>query len=165
MFHGFVAAVEVVDAADGGLAFGGEAGQDQGDRGAQIGCHDLGAGEVGDAADDGRGAMGVDAGTHAVEFRDVHEAVFENGFGDHRGAFGDRHQGHELGLHVGGKAGIGFGFDIGAAQVAGAFDPEAVRAWVMVMPASVRAAITAPRSSVRPFWRKILPPVMAAAQA
>ena len=35
----------------------------------------------------------------------MHEAVFENGFADHRGAFGHRHQGHELRLKIRGEAG------------------------------------------------------------
>ena len=35
----------------------------------------------------------------------MHEAVFENGFADHRGAFGHRHQGHELCLQIRGEAG------------------------------------------------------------
>ena len=60
LFDGFVAAVEMVDPADGGLAFSREGGQDEGDGGAQVGRHDGSAGETLHAADDGRGAMRVD---------------------------------------------------------------------------------------------------------
>ncbi len=126
VLEGFVAAVEVVDAVDDGLAAGGEAGDDEGDGGAEVGGHDRGAGEGVDAADDGGGAVDVDAGAHAVEFGDVHEAVFEDGFGDHGRTFGNRHDGHELGLHVRREAGEGFGHHIGAAQAVAALDTDAV---------------------------------------
>ena len=43
-------------------------------------------------------AMDADIGAQPAQFGNVHEAVFENGFADDRGAFGAGHQGHELGL-------------------------------------------------------------------
>ncbi len=70
----------------------------------------------GDAADDRRGAVDIDPGAHAGQFRNMHEAVLENGLGNHAGPFGGGHQGHQLGLHVGGETGIGFGHDIDAAD-------------------------------------------------
>jgi hypothetical protein len=79
----------------------------------------------GDAAHDGRGAVEVDAGAHAHELGHMHEAVLEDGLGDHRGALGDGHQRHELGLHVGGEAGEGLGHHVGAAQAVEAGDGEA----------------------------------------
>ena len=106
----------MIDAVYDGLAGCREAGQDQGDRGAQVCGHDRGAGEGWHAADYGGGAVDVDAGAHAVEFGDVHEAVLEDGLGDHRGALRDRHQRHELGLHVGGETWEWLGHDVGAVQ-------------------------------------------------
>ncbi len=43
----------------------------------------------------------------------MHEAVFEDVFGDGGGAFGLGGEGHVLGLHVGGEAGVLFGGDVG----------------------------------------------------
>ena len=42
----------------------------------------------------------------------MHEAVLKNLLADHAGAVGNRHQRHDLGLQIGGKAGIGRGGDV-----------------------------------------------------
>ena len=54
LFDGFIAAVEMVDPADGGLPRGCEGGQDEGEGGAQVGGHDGGARKTFHAADNGR---------------------------------------------------------------------------------------------------------------
>ena len=56
----------------------------------------------------------------------MHEAVFEDFFLNGAGALGQDHEGHDLGLHVGGKTGIGAGGHVHAAQVAAAADGDAV---------------------------------------
>ena len=56
----------------------------------------------------------------------VHEAVFEDRLGDPRSALGLGHQGHELRLQIGRKAGEGRGLDIdrrNARAVAAHADP------------------------------------------
>jgi hypothetical protein len=70
----------------------------------------------GDAGDEGRVAVDLDVGTEADQFHGVHEAVFENRFAHHGGALGDRVDGHELGLHVGGKGRVGRGADADGSQ-------------------------------------------------
>ena len=65
------------------------------------------------AADGGGAAADGDVRAHADELLHVHEAVFEDVFGDGGGAFGLGGEGHELGLHVGGEAGVLFGGDVG----------------------------------------------------
>ena len=71
--------------------------------------------------------MHVDVGTHANQLGHMHEAVLEDRLGDHRGALGDAHQRHHLGLHVGGKAGVGLGHHIDPDQPVAAADPQSVR--------------------------------------
>src|SRR5207237_594044 len=73
-----VAAIEVVDAQHFGLTFGGEASQDQAHRGAQVGGHDVRAGQSLDPVDDRRAAVNVDVRAHAAKFGDVHVAVLED---------------------------------------------------------------------------------------
>ena len=53
--------------------------------------------------------LGFDVGTHPVEFRDVHIAVFKDRFGQNRTALGQAQHRHQLRLHVSGKAGVGRG--------------------------------------------------------
>src|SRR5690606_23886581 len=92
-FEAFEAAVEVVDAVDGGFALSGETGDDERDRGAQIGGHHLRALEQGDAGDGCDLAVDVDVGTETSELGDVHEPVFEDGFADLRDTVCHCHQG------------------------------------------------------------------------
>ena len=83
-FQFFVAAVQMVDPVDDGFTFGNKAGQNQGKRSSQVGCHDLGAVQLFDAADNCRSmAVNIDVGAHPHQFGNVHEAVFKNGFGNH----------------------------------------------------------------------------------
>src|SRR5437868_13671208 len=70
--------VEMIDAVDHGFALGGEAGNDQGYRGAQIGRHHRRATQFGDAID-GRGlAVERNPRPEARQFLHMHEAVFED---------------------------------------------------------------------------------------
>ena len=96
-----VAAIEMVDAVDDGVALGDQARQDQRSRGAQVGRHHRRAAELFDATDDGGVAIDLDVGAQAQQFVDVHEAVLEDRLADHAHAVGDAVHGHELGLHVG----------------------------------------------------------------
>ena len=108
----FVAAVEVVDAFDDGFAAGDQACHDEAGGGAQVGCHDDGAGEFFHAFDEGGVAFGGDVRAHAVEFGNVHEAVFKDGFDDAAVAFGNGVHRHKLRLHVGREAGVDDGADV-----------------------------------------------------
>src|SRR5882724_6745190 len=88
----FKPAVEMVDAVDHGLAFGGEP-RDHG-RAAQLI----------DALDGGGLAVEMNPRAEPRQFLHVHEAIFEDRFGDARRAFGAGHQRHQLGLQIGRKA-------------------------------------------------------------
>src|SRR6267378_8640502 len=78
----FVAAVEVVDAGDTGLALGNEPGQDERRRGAEIRGHDRGPAEGRHAVDRRRVAFDADVGAQALELGHVREAVLIDGVGD-----------------------------------------------------------------------------------
>ncbi len=58
----------------------------------------------------------------------MHEAVFEDVFGDGGGAFGLGGEGHVLGLHVGGEAGVLFGGDVGGFERAAGADADVLLA-------------------------------------
>ncbi len=107
----FVATVDVVDAVDYGRAFGHEAGQHQTGGGAQIGRHHLGTLELLGVAADGDVALQFDVGTHPYQLGHVHEAVLEDGLGDHAGTLSYRVQHGELGLHVGRERRVGGSLD------------------------------------------------------
>ena len=68
------------------------------------------------ALDDRRRAFLADAAAHAVQFAHVQEAVGEDPLGDHADAVGQAQQRHELGLQVGGEAGIGLGGHLDGVQ-------------------------------------------------
>src|SRR5262249_39087179 len=82
------AAVEMVDAVDHGLALGGETGDDQRHRGAEVGRHHLGAPEPVDAGDGGDLAIEMDVSAEPGELLHVHEAILEDGLADLRDAVG-----------------------------------------------------------------------------
>jgi len=109
----FVAAVDVVDALDGGLARSDESGEDETGAGAKVGGLDGCAGKWGWAVDDGAVAANGDVGAHALHFEVVKKAVFENGLGNGGDAFGLRGERHVLRLHVSGEARVFFGGDVG----------------------------------------------------
>ena len=69
-------------------------------------------------ANRGGAAVDLDVGAHAHQFLHVHEAVLEDVFCYLADAFGLRGKRHVLRLHVGGKARIFFGGDVGGAQFA-----------------------------------------------
>ncbi len=106
---------------------GGQAGHHQGGAGPEVGGHHRGARSVTAAPDDGVASRDADVRAQAAQFADVHEAVFEDGFGDHRGAPSHAHQGHELRLHVGGEAGVGEGADIHPGEGAAGMHADAAR--------------------------------------
>src|SRR5712672_3219446 len=82
LFEPLKAAVEMIDPVDHGLAFGGEPGNHQRHRRAQIGRHHRRAAQSGDAVD-GRGfAVETYPRAEAGQFLHMHEAVFENRLGD-----------------------------------------------------------------------------------
>ena len=58
----------------------------------------------------------------------MHEAVFEDVFGDGGCAFGLGGEGHELGLHIGREAGVFFGGDVSCFELATAADADVVGA-------------------------------------
>ena len=62
-------------------------------------------------------ALQPDVGAHARQFLGVHEAVFEDRFGDDGDPLGLRHQRHVLRLQIGGEAGMLLGGDVDAAQL------------------------------------------------
>src|SRR5579863_1708543 len=126
LFNIFVAAVDVVDAVDDGFAVGDQGGEDERSRGAEIAGQDGGGAEGSLAADDGAATFDFYVGSHADQFLSVHETVFENIFGDDRRAFGLREQGHELGLAVGGEAGMLFGGHIGGGERIVAHDADGI---------------------------------------
>src|SRR5262249_48076766 len=112
------AAVEVVDAVDDGLAARRQTGDDQAGRGAQVGGHDLGAAEFGNPLYAGFAAADRDLGPKAPQFRHVHEAVLEDGLANNAFGVGQGHQGHEVGLQVGGETGIDIGGDVDGLEAA-----------------------------------------------
>src|SRR5690606_2665432 len=107
-----VAAVEVVDAVDGGFAIGDQAGKDQRGRCTQVGRHHRGAAEAGNAGHGGTVALDMDLRAQARQLLHVHEAVLEDRLVEDADAFGDAVHRHELRLHVGGKAGMRRGDDV-----------------------------------------------------
>src|SRR5712671_7354025 len=124
-FHdALVAAVDVVDAVDGGFAAGDQGGEDQAGAGAEVrGLHG-GAGKLRGAADYGAAAVDGNVGAHADHFAGMEVAVLEDGFGDGGSSFGLGGEGHVLGLHVGGEAGIFLGGDIGGDKFFCRANPE-----------------------------------------
>src|SRR5258708_21027479 len=112
-YDALVAAIDVVDAVDDGFAAGDQGGEDQAGAGAEVGGLHGGAGKLGGAADYGAAAVNGNVGTHADHFAGMEVGVLKNGFGDDGSSFGLGGEGHVLGLHVGGEAGIFFGGDVG----------------------------------------------------
>src|SRR5262245_13998263 len=84
----FVAAVDVVDALDRGLAGSDEGRQDEAGAGAQVGSLDRSAGKMRGATDDRVMTIDRDVGAHAFHFQGVKEAVFENRLGNFASALG-----------------------------------------------------------------------------
>ena len=113
LFNLLVAAVDVVNAVYDGFAIRHQSRQNQRGRGAQIGRQHGRAAQLRFTANGCATAFNPDIRAHAQHFLRVHEAVFEDIFRDDRRAFGLRGQRHELRLHVGRKARVLFGVDIG----------------------------------------------------
>ena len=105
----FVAAIDVIDAADLGHAIGLQARQDERGGGAQIARHDRRADQSIDALDHRGRAFDLHVRAHALQFRDMHVALRENVFRDDADSLGRREQRAHLRLHVGRKTGIRLG--------------------------------------------------------
>src|ERR1019366_9518752 len=89
-FDVLVAAVQVIDAVDDGLAVRDQGGEHERGGGAQVRGEDGGGAERSSAADDGAAAFDLDVRAHADQFLRVHKAVLKNVFRDDRRAFGLR---------------------------------------------------------------------------
>src|SRR5882762_10442535 len=122
LLEALIAAVEVIDAIDDGLALGHQGGDDQARRCAQVRRHDGSALQPPDAFHHRRVALDRDLGAEPLQLQGVHEAVLEDSLGDSRGAAGDGGERHELGLHVGGETGVGRGAQAHGLRPGGHFD-------------------------------------------
>src|SRR5262249_32319611 len=79
LLDAFIAAVEMVDAVDAGLAVGDQTGDHQARGGTQVRRHDIRALKPRHAVDDRSVAGDLDIGAQTLHFERVHEAVLENG--------------------------------------------------------------------------------------
>ena len=124
-FHdALVTTVDVIDAIDDGFAGSNQAGKDETGAGTEVGGLDDRAGEGGGAANDSAAAVDGDVRAHAHHFAGVEEAVFEDGFGDDGGAVGLSGESHVLSLHVGGKARVFLGGDVGGDEFVAVVDAD-----------------------------------------
>ena len=120
-----VAAVDVVDAVEDGFAVGDEGGEDERGGGAQVGAHDGGGLQLGVLPRTVAvrpctvmfAPMRLSSWTCMKRFSKMFSVMVEC-------AFGLRGEGHELGLHVGGEAGVLLGGDVGGLE---ASPPERTR--------------------------------------
>src|SRR5262245_40374254 len=103
--HGVIAPVEMVEAAEPGLAASAECGDDKGGGSAHVAAGHGRAVQAIDAADQRGPAAHSDAGAHPGELVDVTETLLENRLGDGADAGRRRQQRHRRRLQVGGKAG------------------------------------------------------------
>src|SRR5690625_4260215 len=101
LLHPLITAIQMVDAADNGLALGCQPRKDQADRGAEIRRHHRRSPQARDALDHRRAAMDLDIRPHAGQFRHMHETVLEDVLMDAAGADSEREKRHDLGLKVG----------------------------------------------------------------
>ena len=65
-----------------------------------------------DAIDNCGRTFQFNIGAHSLEFGDVHEPLWEDGFGDHTDAIDCGKQGTHLRLHIGGKSRVGASFQL-----------------------------------------------------
>lgn len=120
----FVAPIDVIDPIDFGGAASDQAGEYEGGAGSQVAGHYAGPLEFLDALDDGGGPFLTDSGAHAVEFADMEEAIGEDALGDDADAVSQAEQSHELGLEVGGEAGVWLGRHFHGIQAARAVNED-----------------------------------------
>ena len=130
-FEALVTTIKVIDAVQDGLSVGHKCGENERGGSAEVRAHDGGGLKRGLAADGSVAALHRDVGPHAVELANVHETIFKDVLGNRGGAFGLGGEGHVLGLHVGGEAGIFLGGDVGGLErsVSGA-DADGLLAYV-----------------------------------
>ena len=96
----------MIDAVDQGFAFRRQSGQDQRGRGPKVRGDQLRAGQTGRAMNVHAVAVDSHLRAQAHQFGGMHEAILEDRLGDHRIAFGLRHERHVLSLHVGRESGV-----------------------------------------------------------
>ena len=111
-----IAAFNVADIVDLGSAPGAESCDYHCNTCAEVTSGDLGAGELGNAFDNGGLALHVDVGAHAAKLVHVAEAVFVDLVGEEAGALCETETACDLGLHVGGVAGVGESGNVGGAE-------------------------------------------------
>ena len=102
----------MVDAVNLGRAFSGDGGDHERRGRTQVGGHHRRPDQFLAADNHRRVTLDADIRSKPLQFLRVHEAVLENGFSDHAGAFGHTVQRHELRLHVGGEAGMRHGVNV-----------------------------------------------------
>jgi len=96
------------------VPFSHQSGQDEGSAGPEIGRHNWSGEKSLLSFDQGLTPVDFNIRTHSSEFADVNESVLKYGFSDHAPSIGNGHEGHELGLKICRKAGIGHGLDVNA---------------------------------------------------
>jgi hypothetical protein len=113
----------MIDPRDLGLSRSGQTGDHQRRGCTQIGGHHRSAAEFVPpyASNHGPRSFNGDIRAKPFQFGHMHEPVLKNGFMDDGSSVALHHQGHELGLEVGGKSRIREGGDIDAVQTAKAF--------------------------------------------
>ncbi len=136
----------MVDAADRRRALGGQAGEHQARRAAQIARHDRGADQMSDALDHYRGTLPEELRAHAGQLGDVHEPLGVDLLGDDAVAVGQAQQRHHLRLQVGREAGVGLRRDHHRLEHAlgGDLDGAAERVLAGVEPVHVHAELLEP---------------------
>ena len=110
----------MVDGVNLGLTGGGQTCDHHGCTCTQVTGLHLGSGEALHALDHSNLTVHLDLGTHTAEFLHIAVTVVPHAFGHHTGALCQTQASGDLGLHIGGKTGVGHGLDIGAVQRSGA---------------------------------------------
>ncbi len=116
--HGLIPPVEMVDSSYRGRPFGCQPGKDEGCTGPQIRGHDGCSCEPGHPPDEGILAREFDIRAQSDQLENMHEPILENILLDHARTLGKGHEGHDLGLHIRGKARMRPGFKVHALQPA-----------------------------------------------
>ena len=141
----------------------GQAGHHQGGAGPEVRGHDRRALELAAAPDHGQVAVHGDVRPQALSSLTCMKRFSKMVSVITRGAPGHAHQGHELGLHVRGEAGVGTGADVHAGEGAPGVHGDAAVSALRRTPASVNLPMTAVRWGTGAFTRVTSPLVMAAA--
>ena len=92
--------------------------QDQGCGRAQVGAHHCRRRQLSASSDCCRATVDGDIRAHPDQLLNVHETIFEDVLAHLRDAFGLRGEGHVLGLHIRGKAGVFLSGYVGCLEIA-----------------------------------------------